>query len=48
VTAFGEMAKKNNTMIIPAEPNNVASIVAKSLGIFKAMDAQDSDFKNNS
>lgn len=47
VAAFGEMAKTNNTMIIPAEPNNIASIVGKSLGIFKAMDLADGTKQQN-
>lgn len=35
VGAFSQLAKKGTTMIIPADTNNVGSMVAQSLGIFK-------------
>jgi hypothetical protein len=38
VKAFGEMAKTNNTMIVPTQPSNVAGMVATALGIYKNID----------
>ena len=35
VSAFGQLAKKGTAMIIPTNPNNVASMVAQTIGIFK-------------
>jgi hypothetical protein len=34
VDAFRELAKKNNTMLLPADTQNVGSMVAQALGIY--------------
>lgn len=42
VGAFGQLAKKGTSLIIPADTNNVGSMVAQSLGIFKHLTGGDS------
>lgn len=39
VNAFGKIAKRGNTMVIPADAGNVASMVAQALGVFNSLSA---------
>jgi uncharacterized membrane protein YqiK len=41
VIAFGQLAKKWTTMIIPADTNNISSMVAQTLGIYKHLSSGD-------
>ena len=34
IDAFQELAKTNNTMIIPADTNNISGVVAQAIGIY--------------
>lgn len=37
IEAFGNLAKKGNTLIIPAETNNPSGFIAQALSIFNTM-----------
>jgi|TARA_B110000208_G_C11485029_1_gene327330 hypothetical protein len=38
--SFGKIAKESNTMIIPANANDPASMVAQGMAIFKQINAE--------
>ncbi|KAI5710501.1 hypothetical protein M8J76_007380 [Diaphorina citri] len=39
VKAFNELAKTNNTLIVPSDANNIASMVTQALAIYKKVDS---------
>jgi hypothetical protein len=40
VTQFGQLAKTNNTMIVPAQLGDVATLVSTVMGSMETMSAQ--------
>lgn len=47
INAFQELAKTNNTMIIPANNNEPAAMIAQALGIYKNINMNDVNKANN-
>lgn len=41
VEAFSNLAKKNNTMIIPTQPQNIGSTISQALGIYESVGKKD-------
>lgn len=39
VSAFGRLAEKSNTLIVPADAANAAKMLGQALGVFRAVDA---------
>lgn len=46
VKAFSELAKKNNTLILPADTGNVGSLVAQSMAIYKNITDRQVNFES--